>query len=640
MGDGQASDVAGARLAQHLIDNDVEVGVLGAPATAGGTTYGAGSYVVDMQQAKRGLAQVMLHEGTDISDRVDSMYDISGWSLSLLWGATVADVDDAALLAGVRPVTAARPAGGVEPGSALGYALDLTTEDEIVALTRLWEAGVELQRAPDGTVLVPTTARPTLVALAAELDVPFRRLTTVPELRTELPSPRIAAALGTTVLGRSSLHLLTEVLGFDVTPVTAEQISGGEIDLSGFDVLLTAEGQLTTANLQASGNAALRDFLAAGGGLVTYGRRTALELVQTSALVPGLVARGSRTDANGVLPVTTADSEVLPRRAGEAFSFGYPIAFFTSPGSAEVLQTLGTDPLVAGHWRPGTDPLTEAGQEDAGGQALTVADELSGGGRLVAFGSEPLFRWHPKGLFDEAVDAVIWADDLPATDDGLGPRYVQTRTAQERAEGRPADDACPTGRVPALRFPDVPRNDTHAGAIACMDWWDVAEGFTDGTYRPLAGVTRGQMASFVARAVTEGGATLPAAPANAFRDDDSSVHHLAINQLAAAGIVVGRADGSYGADAPVTRAQMSSFLVRAYKHVTGVDLPLGGPYFSDVAGLVQQDDVNRAAAVGLTGGQSGTRYAPQDVTARGQMASFLSRLLDLLVEDLFATPPQ
>jgi hypothetical protein len=194
--------------------------------------------------------------------------------------------------------------------------------------------------------------------------------------------------------------------------------------------------------------------------------------------------------------------------------------------------------------------------------------------------------------------------------------------------------------VPPLRFPDVPAGSTHALTIACMDWWKVAQGFQDGTYKPLTGVTRGQMASFIARTIVEGGGSLPAAPPNAFRDDDASVHHLAINQLAAQRIVFGRADGSYGADAPVTRAQMSSFLVRAYKHVTGVDLPLGGPYFSDVDGLIQKDDVNRAAAVGLTGGQSGSRYAPQDTTARGQMATFLARLLDLLVEDGFTAPPR
>jgi len=84
---------------------------------------------------------------------------------------------------------------------------------------------------------------------------------------------------------------------------------------------------------------------------------------------------------------------------------------------------------------------------------------------------------------------------------------------------------------------------------------------------------------------------------------------------------------------------MSSFLVRTYEHVTGTQLPLGSGYFSDVDTLVQRDDVNRAAAVGLTGGSSGDRFEGLAPTLRGQMATFLARLLDLFVEDGVATTP-
>jgi hypothetical protein len=328
---------------------------------------------------------------------------------------------------------------------------------------------------------------------------------------------------------------------------------------------------------------------------------------------------------------------VLPAKAGPTHSFGYPIAWFDQLGSATAVQTLAADPLVSGHWVAGTSN-DQFGQETAAGQALTVAAQVAGGGRLVAFGSEPLFRWHPKGLFDDVVDAVLWASDLEATTAELGAPF-SGRTAQPTAAPRATDDACPAGQVPAQRFSDVPAQDTHALAIRCMDWWDVAGGFTDGTFRPVGPVTRAQMASFVARAVVAGGGTLQPSPRSAFPDDDASVHARAIDQLAQAGIVQGRADGSYGPDATVTRAQMASFLVRAYRHVTGDDLPLGGPYFSDVQGLVQRDDVNRAAAVGITGGVSGDRYAPQAVTPRGQMATFLARLLDVLVEDGYAVPP-
>jgi hypothetical protein len=179
----------------------------------------------------------------------------------------------------------------------------------------------------------------------------------------------------------------------------------------------------------------------------------------------------------------------------------------------------------------------------------------------------------------------------------------------------------------------------HGLAIRCADWYDVARGYADGRFGPLDGVKRGQMASFIARTIRATGQQLPASPPDRFTDDTGHTHELAINQLAAVGIVLGRADGQFRPDDAVSRAQMTSFLVRAYQHVTGVDLPLGSGYFSDVDTLVQRDDINRAAAVGLTGGSSGDRFAGLDPTLRGQMSTFLARLLDLFVEDGVARTP-
>jgi hypothetical protein len=47
------------------------------------------------------------------------------------------------------------------------------------------------------------------------------------------------------------------------------------------------------------------------------------------------------------------------------------------------------------------------------------------------------------------------------------------------------------------------------------------------------------------------------------------VHEQFINRLAAAGVVLGLPDGSYGANQTVSRGQMATFLARAYKQVTG-----------------------------------------------------------------------
>jgi hypothetical protein len=68
------------------------------------------------------------------------------------------------------------------------------------------------------------------------------------------------------------------------------------------------------------------------------------------------------------------------------------------------------------------------------------------------------------------------------------------------------------------------------------------------------------MASLLARAFE-----LPASRADAFGDDDASVHEASINRLAAAGITTGTDDGGFDPGRGVTRAQLASFLVRALR---------------------------------------------------------------------------
>ena len=88
----------------------------------------------------------------------------------------------------------------------------------------------------------------------------------------------------------------------------------------------------------------------------------------------------------------------------------------------------------------------------------------------------------------------------------------------------------------------------------------VTTGCAPGLYCPNAFVTRGQMASFLARALN-----LPNATFDYFSDDTNSGHEGNINKVAAAGITLGcTADGkTYCPGAFVTRAQMASFLARS-----------------------------------------------------------------------------
>jgi hypothetical protein len=207
------------------------------------------------------------------------------------------------------------------------------------------------------------------------------------------------------------------------------------------------------------------------------------------------------------------------------------------------------------------------------------------------------------------------------------------------AEPRSSDDSCPAGEVPEDGFTDVDAGNVHEAAIDCVVWWGVAQGTTATTYNPTGTVTRAQMASFIARMLDRVGHEFPAAVPDAFGDDDGSPHEANIDKLAAAGIVAGTGPGAYSPDLAVSRAQMASFLVRAYSARTQEPLADPGPQFGDTAGNTHESNINRAAGAGFTAGTAAGVYSPNAPVRRDAMASFLTRVLDLLVEDGLAAPP-
>jgi hypothetical protein len=205
-----------------------------------------------------------------------------------------------------------------------------------------------------------------------------------------------------------------------------------------------------------------------------------------------------------------------------------------------------------------------------------------------------------------------------------GPPPVQ-------AVARSIDDACPAG-TPEDGFTDVPPNNAHEAAIDCMVAQGVARGTGPSSYSPAAPVNREQMAAFLARLVERSGATLPASPPDAFRDDESSVFELQINQLAALGVVGGTSATTYDPAGRVTRGQMATFLVRLFDSRSSQKLSSSTDYFSDDIGSPHETSINKAAGAGFTGGRPDGTYAPLGHVARDAMASFLARTLDLLVE--------
>lgn len=201
--------------------------------------------------------------------------------------------------------------------------------------------------------------------------------------------------------------------------------------------------------------------------------------------------------------------------------------------------------------------------------------------------------------------------------------------------------ACPTGSVPEDWMVDVPASSTFESAVDCLVWWKIAAGFGSYTYQPATPITRGQMAKFLALAITSTGGTLPQPGKDYFTDDNASAFETYINQLAAAGIVNGVDATHYQPDGVVTRGAMAKFLVRAFEYRSGTTLPHDTDYFRDDSTSVFRQFIDAAAGAGFAGGYTDGTFRPDVSVTREQMAAFLSRELEKTTTDVSGatTPP-
>jgi len=167
-------------------------------------------------------------------------------------------------------------------------------------------------------------------------------------------------------------------------------------------------------------------------------------------------------------------------------------------------------------------------------------------------------------------------------------------------------------------FEDVAGDSPYRDDIAKLFRAGITNGTGDGTYSPTAGLTRGQIASFIARA----GGLDPVAE-DFFTDDNGSFHERDINSIAGSGITQGCGPGRFCLNDIVTRGELASLL---YRHL-GL-APADGDHFTDDSGSVHEEAINALTEAGVFTGTSGLIGPDQPVT-RQETATFVVRAFGL-----------
>jgi hypothetical protein len=154
---------------------------------------------------------------------------------------------------------------------------------------------------------------------------------------------------------------------------------------------------------------------------------------------------------------------------------------------------------------------------------------------------------------------------------GIGVFAVFALTAGLLPATAFADEARDTSAVCEDRDGD-PGNDigghTHEASIRCVAGYEIALGYRDGRFGPNDTITRAQMASFIGRSLSSAGA-IPRGielQGGSFTDTRGNTHEVMIELISTLGIAQGRSDGSYGPGQDVNRGQMAAFLTRLIDH--------------------------------------------------------------------------
>lgn len=332
--------------------------------------------------------------------------------------------------------------------------------------------------------------------------------------------------------------------------------------------------------------------------------------------------------------VDSAGKITVGQLTGFPFEVGAANIWSVSAGTATALHTGFTNTIDHAVADDGTVYVLEFasnGLLSEAPQAALVQIRTDGTRKTLLYGDElPV----PGGVA-VASDGMVYVSLCALCGPGGGSVIrIDPTVASDAATA----SACAPTDVPGSGFQDT-ASSLHREAIDCAAWWGVVNGFSTTSFVPDGNITRGQVASMIARALRAAGVDFAPVLPNAFPDDDGSVHEADINALAEAEVVLGQPDGNFNPSGEVTRAQVASMVARAHLAAAGTDLAAGTDAFSDDDGSVHEGDINAVAAAGWVNGIGGGLFNPDGNTTRAQFSSIISRMLSTLVDDGVATLP-
>ncbi|MFA1820192.1 M14 family zinc carboxypeptidase [Virgibacillus oceani] len=380
-----------AKAVNHLLKSGIKIQESQSAFTVDGNQYDEGTYIVNMKQARAGLANTLLWDGEDISDQVNAMYDISGWSLPELWGfdaiATYSSID--VEISEVEQVELDGNLVGNGP-----YEITNSSIDSVALVNKLIENEFPVYKGKNGHFYVEPENRELLSEFVRETSGITLETKAIPNESSLLNEVNIA------LLNDFNMHgtrMALQQLGFQINDIEPEEIA--ENGLNGFDVLV-ANGSSSHDSNEYKQH--IDEFIDNGGKYIAIGAQASNAAAELG-LVDVTINTGGR-NSNGIVAVDFKDTSLTAGYAANDFGFVYQPVWYTNLENDRVVASYTEqDFFRAGFWKD---------SQVAQGQPVIIKGHHPS---VTLLGLEAGFRAHPENLFRLLSNAIYPGEETILT---------------------------------------------------------------------------------------------------------------------------------------------------------------------------------------------------------------------------------
>ena len=295
----------------------------------------------------------------------------------------------------------------------------------------------------------------------------------------------------------------------------------------------------------------------------------------------------------GTLPASSVPSIMIPAAGYENAAGSWDVAPNIEPNGIvdSVTYTYTFGRTHSGGHTPGGSTSTKLTLHYESNGGTSYKDESYSSGTTVTLDKVPV---------RENYTFTGWYADKALTDKITNVKMTSNKTVYAGWE--------------ATAVPDMLNGDDHYAYVV---------GYSDGTVRPNANISRAEVATIFFRLLKEEVRDGNLTTENTFADvTDGQWHNKAISTMAKLGVVKGRNAEAFDPDAPITRAEFATICARFDKTQIST-----GSNFTDISGHWAEKYIERAATLGWIAGYSDGTFRPGNYITRAEAMTMINRVL-------------